>query len=75
MQTGQAGLVTEIPGWEYLKEHGYTEIRGEAIVVEDWPVQFIPVSNPLEEEALLLDIIKRHGLEKEWGDFQAGGLP
>ena len=53
MRAEQTGLVTEIPGWEYLKEHGYTEIRGEAIVVEDWPVQFIPVSNPLEEEAYL----------------------
>jgi hypothetical protein len=49
----QTGLVTEIPGWQYLKDHGYTEIRGEAIVVEDWPVQFVPVSNALEEEAYL----------------------
>jgi hypothetical protein len=124
MQAEETGLVTEIPGWEYLKERGYTEIRGEAIVVEDWPVQFIPVSNPLEEEAylnaavqdfegepvrvilaehlvaimlkagrlkdfvraqmffsqravdpdLLLDIIERHGLERELADFQARGL-
>jgi len=36
-----------------LKKRGYTEIRGEAIVVEGWPVQFIPVSNELEEEAYL----------------------
>lgn len=119
------GLVTEIPGWQYLKEHGYTEIRGEAIVVEDWPVQFVPVSNALEEEAylnaavqdfegepvrvmlaehlvaiglkagrlkdfvraqmflsqtavdrdLLIDIVNRHGLEKQWADFQSKGLP
>lgn len=40
-------------GWDYLKDHGFTETRGEAIVVEDWPVQFIPVSNALEEEAYL----------------------
>lgn len=53
MKTDQSGLVTAIPGWDYLKEQGYTEVRGEAIVVEDWPVQFIPVSNPLEEEAYL----------------------
>ena len=45
------GLVTTIPGWDYLKKRGYTEIRGKAIVVEGWPVQFIPVSNALEEEA------------------------
>ena len=53
MTDEQTGLVTEIPGWRYLKQHGYTEIRGEAIVVEDWPVQFIPVSDALEEEAFL----------------------
>jgi len=53
MKTESTGLVTTIPGWDYLKDRGYTEIRGEAIVVEDWPVQFIPVSNPLEEEAYL----------------------
>ena len=44
-------LVIELPGWEYLKAHGYNEIRKEGIVVEDWPVQFMPVSNPLEEDA------------------------
>lgn len=122
--TESSGLVTRIPGWDYLKERGYTETRGEAIVVEDWPVQFIPVSDALEEEAysnatvldfedepvrvvlaehlvalmlktgrfkdlsrvqmflsqeavdpeLLLDIIGRHGLEKQWADFQKQGL-
>ena len=44
-------LVIELPGWEYLKAHGYNEIRKEGIVVEGWPVQFMPVSNPLEEDA------------------------
>ncbi|HEX6650191.1 MAG TPA: hypothetical protein VF075_11640 [Pyrinomonadaceae bacterium] len=53
MDTQGSGLVTKVPGWDYLKEHGYTEFRGEAIVVEDWPVQFIPVSNALEEEAYI----------------------
>lgn len=53
MKTEPTGLVTTIPGWDYLRERGYTEVRGEAIVVEDWPVQFIPVSNTLEEEAYL----------------------
>lgn len=53
MRTDPTGLVAQIPGWDYLKARGYTEIRGEAIVVEDWPVQFIPVSDALEEEAYL----------------------
>ena len=120
METDPTGLVAKIPGWDYLKERGYTQIRGEAIVVEDWPLHFIPVTDPLEEEAylnsevldfegepvrvvlaehlvaimlrtgrpkdlaraemfflqksvdrdLLLDIINRHNLEKEWTNFQ-----
>jgi len=53
MKTEQTGLVTTIPGWDYLKKLGYTEIRDEAIVVEGWPVQFIPVSSELEMEAYL----------------------
>ena len=53
MDTEPTGLVAKLPGWNYLKQRGYTQIRGEAIVVEDWPLQFIPVSNPLEEEAYL----------------------
>jgi hypothetical protein len=49
----EGGLISELPGWDYLQRHGYTEIRKEAIVVEDWPVQFLPVSDPLEHEAYL----------------------
>jgi hypothetical protein len=121
METGSSGLVTEIPGWNYLKKHGYAEVRGEAIVVDDWPVQFIPVSNALEEEAylnagvldfdgepvrvmlaehlvalmlqtsrlkdlarvqmflsqeavdqdILMDIVERHGLERQWAELQS----
>jgi hypothetical protein len=116
-------MTAEPSGWDYLKERGYKEIRGEAIIVEEWPVQFIPVSNALEEEAylnaavldfegepvrvmlaehlvaimlkagrlkdfvraqmflsqeavdldVLMDIIKRHNLEKQWTNFQTQG--
>lgn len=44
-------LVLKIPGLDYLKERGYTEWRNEGIVIEGWPVQFMPVANPLEREA------------------------
>jgi hypothetical protein len=121
MKTDASGLVTKIPGWDYLQAHGYKEIRGETVVVEDWPVQFIPVSNALEEEAflnaatldfegvpvrvmlaehlvaimlrtgrlkdlarvemflsqsavdheLVLDIVSRHKLEKQWAELQS----
>ena len=51
--TPEDRLVIDLPGWEYLKARGYTEIRKEGIVVEGWPVQFMPVNNPLEREAYL----------------------
>jgi hypothetical protein len=51
--TPEDRLVIELPGWEYLKGRGYTEIQKEGIVVEGWPVQFIPVNNALEREAYL----------------------
>jgi hypothetical protein len=46
-------LVVEIPGWAYLKEHGFTEIRKEGVLIQGWPVQFLPVTNALEREAYL----------------------
>jgi len=51
--TPEDRLVIELPGWDYLKARGYTEIRKEGIVVEGWPVQFMPVNNSLEHEAYL----------------------
>jgi hypothetical protein len=44
-------LVLEIPGLNYLKARGYNEWRNEGIVIEGWPVQFMPVTNALEREA------------------------
>src|SRR5258708_20037955 len=46
-------LIAELPGWKYLSSRGYSEIRGEGIVVEGWPIQFLPVSDALEHEAFL----------------------
>lgn len=53
MPNTESGLIAKMPGWDYLKQRGYSEIRGEAIVIEGWPVQFVPVSDALEEEAYL----------------------
>src|SRR5215210_1549303 len=39
------------PIHEYLTKHGY-EARGEFIYIEGIPVQFLPVFNPLTEEAV-----------------------
>jgi len=49
--TPEDQLVLEIPGLNYLKARGYTEWRNEGIVIEGWPVQFMPVANALEREA------------------------
>jgi hypothetical protein len=51
--TPEDQAVLEIPGLEYLKTRGYTEWRNEGIVIEGWPVQFMPASTPLEREAYL----------------------
>ena len=44
-------LLTLDPIYNYLTSHGY-EAEKESIVIEGWPVQFLPPSDPLEEEAL-----------------------
>ncbi|WP_219324270.1 hypothetical protein [Methylovirgula sp. HY1] len=47
-----SGLMTLTPIVTYLASKGYTEFRKEGIVVSGWPVQFLPVANPLDAEAL-----------------------
>jgi hypothetical protein len=49
----QDRIIIELPGWDYLKALGYTEVQNEGIVVEGWPVQFLPATTPLEREAYL----------------------
>lgn len=39
------------PLYKYLSDLGY-KAQGETIEIEGWPVQFLPVFNPLVEEAL-----------------------
>ena len=47
-QPGSA-LISLAPIYEYLKDY---EKRGEYVVIADWPVQFLPCANPLDDEAL-----------------------
>ena len=49
---GQSGLVTLTPIFSYLREKGYVEHQKEGIVIEGWPVQFLPVASDLDAEAL-----------------------
>ncbi len=46
-----SGLISLTPIYAYLTQRGYTP-QGEGIIIEDWPVQFLPVYDELTEEAL-----------------------
>jgi hypothetical protein len=45
------GLLTLTPIYEYLKARGGVE-QDEYIVLDGWPVQFLPPANELEQEAI-----------------------
>lgn len=47
-----SGLVTLSPILAYLKTKGYGEYRKEGLLIEGWPVQFLPVADDLDAEAL-----------------------
>jgi hypothetical protein len=46
-----SGLVSITPIYAYLTQRGYTP-EGEFVLVEGWPVQFLPIYNELTQEAL-----------------------
>ena len=48
----QSGLMTLGPVFSYLRAKGYEEHRKEGLVIEGWPVQFLPVASDLDTEAL-----------------------
>jgi hypothetical protein len=48
---GNDKLFNPQPIFDYLKARGGT-MRGEYIVISGWPVQFLPPTGPLVEEAL-----------------------
>ena len=47
-----SSLVTIGPIVRYLASKGYTEWRKEGLMIEEWPVQFLPVADSLDREAL-----------------------
>jgi hypothetical protein len=49
---GKSGLVTIAPIAAYLQTQGYADWRKEGLLIEGWPVQFLPVSDDLSAEAL-----------------------
>jgi len=46
-----SSLLSLAPIYEYLKARGATELD-EYLVVGDWPVQFLPLADSLDEEAV-----------------------
>ena len=48
----KSGLISLDPIYAYLKTKGYGEHRKEGILIEGWPVQFLPVASDLDVEAL-----------------------
>ena len=44
-------LISPQPIFDYLKAHGGT-MEGEYVILDGWPVQFLPPTGPLAEEAL-----------------------
>ena len=45
-------LISLAPIYDWLRTQGFSEHRKEGIVIGDWPVQFLPLADALDEEAL-----------------------
>src|SRR3990172_12977478 len=45
-------IVTLSSIFKSLEDEGYKDFKKEGIVIDKWPVQFLPVSTELEKEAL-----------------------
>jgi hypothetical protein len=61
LPVSSSGLISLTPIYTSLSHRGY-EPQGECILIEDWPVQFLPVYNPLTEEALAQAVDVKFGL-------------
>src|SRR2546425_13340637 len=59
---GESGLVTLEPIYSYLEKLGYHSVQeGVGILIKDWPVQFIPVAESVQEEAVVQARQVEHG--------------
>src|SRR5580658_2344258 len=62
-------LVTTEPITERLKKMGYTLWKEDKLIVENWPIQFIPASKTIEREAI------DHAVEKLVSDGVKAFVP
>jgi hypothetical protein len=51
-ESRESGLILLTPIEKTLREMGYTDRSDVGFMIEGWPVQFLPVASPLDEEAL-----------------------
>jgi len=59
---GDSGLVSLERIYSYLEKLGYHSVEeGVGILIEDWPVQFIPVAETVQEEAVMQARQVEHG--------------
>lgn len=59
---GEGGLVSLEPIYSYLEKLGYHSVEeGIGILIEDWLVQFIPVAETVQEEAVMQARQVTHG--------------
>src|SRR6266403_4646255 len=50
----EGGLVSLEPIYTYLENLGYHSVEeGIGVLIEDWPVQFLPASKSIQEEAVV----------------------
>ena len=47
-----SGLISLEPIFSYLAKKGHTEHEDEGLIIDGWPVQFLPVADDLQNEAL-----------------------
>ncbi len=59
---GEGGLISLAPIYSYLEKLGYYSVEeGIGVQIEDWTVQFVPVSESVQEEAVLKARKVTHG--------------
>lgn len=52
LNSQKPALISLDPIYSYLRSKGYHQHQKEGVVIEGWPVQFLPVATPLDMEAL-----------------------
>jgi len=51
-RTEPGSLISLAPVYDWLRANGYPDHRKEGVVIGDWPVQFLPVADELDADAL-----------------------